>query len=422
MEQDVTFASPCYIKEYPLVIARGERAMVEDVDGNRFLDFMAGIAVASTGYGHPKVIAAIKAQADKFLHICGSDFYFEGMANLFERLAKLAPGPSRKRVFLSNSGAEAVDGAIKLARNSTRRAGLIAFKGAFHGRTYGAMSLTSSKVKQHAGFGPMLSEVYHVQYANPYRCECGQAHADCHLHSIAAIEELFARQVDPRDVAGDLRGADSGRGRLHRAAAAVPSRAARALRQARDSARVRRDPVRRRPHGEDVGDGVRGHRARHPAHREGARLGHAARRHHREGLDHEVGERRARLDVRRQSRSRARRRWRRSMSSSRSCCPRCPRSGERLIGAMRELQKKHPSIGDVRGKGLMIGVEFVKDRATREPAPELARALVDKAFEEGLLLLTCGKSTLRLAPPLVIDEQDIDIAVAIIDRALTSLT
>ncbi len=199
--QDEAFASPCYIKEYPLVIARGEKAMVEDVDGNRFLDFMAGIAVSSTGYGHPKVIAAIKAQADKFLHICGSDFYFEGLATMFERLAELAPGPSKKRVFLSNSGAEAVDGAIKLARNSTRRAGLIAFKGAFHGRTYGAMSLTSSKVKQHAGFGPLLSNVYHVQYANPYRCECGQAHADCHLHSIGAIEELFDRQVDPRDVA-----------------------------------------------------------------------------------------------------------------------------------------------------------------------------------------------------------------------------
>ena len=145
--RDQAFASSCYIKEYPLVVARGAGAMVEDVDGNRFLDFMAGIAVSSTGYGHPVVVAAVQEAAGRFLHICGSDFYYEGMAALCERLAKLAPGPSPKRVFLSNSGTEAVEGAIKLARNATRRPAIIAFKGAFHGRTYGAMSLTSSKVK-----------------------------------------------------------------------------------------------------------------------------------------------------------------------------------------------------------------------------------------------------------------------------------
>jgi 4-aminobutyrate aminotransferase len=421
VEQDVTFASPCYIKEYPLVIARGERAMVEDVDGNRFLDFMAGIAVASTGYGHPKVIAAIKAQADEFLHICGSDFYFEGMANLFERLAKLAPGLSRKRVFLSNSGAEAVDGAIKLARNSTRRAGLIAFKGAFHGRTYGAMSLTSSKVKQHAGFGPMLSDVYHVPYANPYRCECGRAHADCHLHSIAAIEELFARQVDPRDVAAIFVEPIQGEGGY----IVPPPQFLPALRALCDThgillvcdeiqcgvgrtgkmwatefAGIEPDillTAKGLASGMPLGaiiakDSIT--KWENGAH--GSTFG---------GNPVACAAAMATLDVVEQE-----------------LLPKVPALGDRLIGAMRELQAKHPSIGDVRGKGLMIGVEFVKDRATREPAPELARALIDTAFEQGLLLLTCGKSTLRLAPPLVIDEQDIDIAVAIIDRALTSLT
>src|SRR5216117_4144783 len=152
------FASTSYPKEYPLAVARGERAVGEDVDGNRFLDFMAGIAVSSTGYGHPKVVAAVKDAADRFLHICGSDFYYEGMAALCERLARIAPGTSRKRVFLTNSGTEATEGAIKLARYATRRTAIIAFRGAFHGRSTGAVSLTSSKARQHAGFGPLLPD------------------------------------------------------------------------------------------------------------------------------------------------------------------------------------------------------------------------------------------------------------------------
>src|SRR5256886_12145464 len=164
------WASTSYPKEYPLVIARGERAMVEDVDGNRYLDFMAGIAVASTGYGHPTVIRAIQDAAAKFLHICGSDFYFESFAALCERLAKLAPGPSKKRVFLSNSGTEAVEGAIKLARHSTGRPAGIAFLGAFHRRTYGGLSLTAGQAIHPAGFAPFLPEVHHVPYGYRYRC------------------------------------------------------------------------------------------------------------------------------------------------------------------------------------------------------------------------------------------------------------
>src|SRR5438128_9141928 len=145
------WASTSYPKEYPLAIARGERAMVEDVDGNRYLDFMAGIAVASTGYGHPRVVQAIQEAAGQFLHICGSDFYFESFAALCERLAQVAPGKSKKRVFLSNSGTEAVDGAIKLARHSTGRPAIVAFPGAFHGRTYGGVSLAGTTAIRRAG-------------------------------------------------------------------------------------------------------------------------------------------------------------------------------------------------------------------------------------------------------------------------------
>src|SRR5438046_3661904 len=149
------WASTSYPKEYPLVIARGAGAMVEDVDGNRYLDFMAGIAVASTGYGHPTVVRAIQEAAGRFLHICGSDFYFEGFAALCERLAKLAPGPSKKRVFLANSGTEAVEGAIKLVRHAKGRPALIAVLGAFHGRTYGGLRLTGGTAVQRDRFAPL---------------------------------------------------------------------------------------------------------------------------------------------------------------------------------------------------------------------------------------------------------------------------
>src|ERR671910_3369032 len=200
--RDAEWTSTCYIKEYPLVVARGSGVMVEDVDGNRYLDFMAGIAVSSTGYGHPQVIAAVKNAADRFLHICGSDFYYEGMAALCERLARVAPGDSKKRGFLTNSGTEATEAAIKLARHATRRTAIIAFRGAFHGRTTGAVTLTSSKARQHAGFGPLLPDVHHVPFAYRYRCQFCSDEPACNRGCIDVLEkELFTRHLDPEDVA-----------------------------------------------------------------------------------------------------------------------------------------------------------------------------------------------------------------------------
>ena len=200
--RDERWTSTSNIKEYPLVVERGSGAMIEDVDGNRYLDFMAGIAVASTGHAHPAVVTAVQDAAARFLHICGTDFYYEPMPALCERLATLAPGPSKKRVFLSNSGTEAVEGAIKLARYATGRSGIVAFKGAFHGRTMGALSLTSSKAKQHTGFGPFLPDVHHVPFAYCYRCEFGKTFPSCALFCASAIEDdLFARHISPKNVA-----------------------------------------------------------------------------------------------------------------------------------------------------------------------------------------------------------------------------
>jgi 4-aminobutyrate aminotransferase len=421
IERDSAWASTSYIKEYPLVVKRGAGAMIEDVDGNRYLDFMAGIAVASTGHAHPKVVAAIQESASRFLHICGTDFYYETMTALCERLARVAPGPSKKRVFLTNSGAEAVEGAIKLARNSTRRPAIIAFDGSFHGRTYGAMSLTSSKSIQRAGYGPMLPEVYHVPYANRYRCQHCRTGPQCTLDCVRSIEtELFARRVHPRDVAAIFVEPIQGEGGY-----VVPPHGF--LSGLRDLCNR---------HGillviDEVQSGV-------------GRTGKMFACEH-EGVEPDVlltakglgsgmpiGAIVAREEVMK---------WGQGAHGSTFggnpvCCAAALATldlvegglidnaiamGERLTLGVKRLAERHECIGDVRGLGLMIGVEFVADRTTRTPAPDVVHELVQRAFRRGLLLLGAGKSSLRLAPPLIVSADEVDTALRMIDEVLAEL-
>ena len=413
--RDAAWASSCYIKEYPLVVARGRGAMIEDVDGNRFLDFMAGIAVAATGHAHPRVVAAVQEAAGRFLHICGSDFYYEGMAALLERLATVAPGASRKRVFLTNSGTEAVEGAIKLARAATRRPALVAFEGAFHGRSYGAMSLTASKARQRGSFAPLLPEVYHVPYPNPYR-DGREAMA----RTMAALEGLFARRLDPRDVAAIFVEPVQGEGGY----IVPPAGFLRTLRELCDR------------HGillvaDEVQCGV-------------GRTGRMFACEHEEvepdilltakglGSGMPIG-----AIVSREAITT----WERGAHGSTfggnpvACAAalatldvveeglvaNAARMGERLMAGLRALAARHPAIGDVRGLGLMVGLELVADRATRAPAADLVHAVERLAFERGLLLLAAGQSTLRFAPPLLVDELDVDTALRILDECLTEI-
>ncbi|MGH7628006.1 MAG: acetyl ornithine aminotransferase family protein [Gemmatimonadales bacterium] len=418
--RDEAWTSPSYIKEYPLVMAGGAGAMAEDVDGNRYIDFMAGIAVTSTGYNHPAVVAAIRDAAARFLHICGTDFYFDGFATLAERLGRSAPGPSRKRVFLSNSGTEAVEGAIKLARYHTRRPALIGFHGSFHGRTYGAMSLTSSKARQREHFGPFLPEVYHVPYCTPYRCaDCGTGTgAGCTLHAIQAIEQLFDRLLHPEDVAAIFVEPIQGEGGY-----VIPQPGfLRALRELCDrhgillvadevQSGVGRTGRMWACDWEDVEPDIlvaaKGLGSGMPigafvakesvmtwsAGAHGSTFG---------GNPVSCAAALATLDI------------------VEGLLPHVRAMGDRLLSGMRRLQERYPVIGDVRGRGLMIGVEFVKDRATREPHPELVERLTERAFQEGLLLLGAGKSVIRLAPPLVLDEYDVDTGLAILDECLAA--
>ncbi len=421
VDRDAQWTSTCYIKEYPLVVARGQGVMVEDVDGNRYLDFMAGIAVSSTGYGHPKVVAAVKDAADRFLHICGSDFYYEGMAALCDRLARVAPGSTKKRVFLTNSGTEAVEAAIKLARHATRRTAIIAFSGAFHGRTTGAVTLTSSKARQHAGFGPLLPDVHHVPFAYRYRCQFCADEPACSRGCIDVIEkELFTRQLDPRDVAAIFVEPIQGEGGY----IVPPAGYLPALRELCDR------------HGillvaDEVQCGV-------------GRTGKMFACEH-EGVEPDILLTAKGLGsgmpigamISRESITT----WETGSHGSTFggnpvCCAaalatldlvegglmaNAARMGERLLARAEALKEKHACIGDVRGRGLMVGMEFVKDRTTREPAGELVHDLVQRAFRQGLLLLGAGKSTLRLAPPLVLDQNDVDTAMDMIDTCLAEL-
>jgi 4-aminobutyrate aminotransferase len=392
--RDRASTATCYLKEYPLAVGRGSGAMIEDVDGNRYLDFMAGIAVAATGHSHPKVVAAVQDAAAKFLHICGGDFYYESFAALPERLAKLAPGKEAKKVFLSNSGTEAVEGAIKLARHSTRRAAIIAFEGSFHGRSLGALSLTASKSIQRAGFGPLLPEVYHAPYGDADYIE----------------QRLFAKRLDPRDCAAIFVEPIQGEGGY----IVPPAGFLKSLRALCDK------------HGillvmDEVQSGI-------------GRTGRMF------ACDHEdivpdivlvskglasgmpLGAIIARADIMK---------WQPGAHGSTFggnpvCCAaalatldlvegglmqNAQQMGERLMKGSQELAKRHNVIGDVRGRGLMMGIEL------NDPA--LVKRVVLGAFQKGVLLLGAGKSAIRLAPPLVIDEEDIRIALATIGELLS---
>ncbi len=420
IDKDEAWSSTSYIKAYELAVSHGKGAMLEDVDGNRYLDFMSGIAVSATGYAHPTVVSAVKDAADKFFHVCGTDFYYHGMADLVERLGKLAPFEDKARVFLTNSGTEAVEGAIKLVRNSTRRSDLIGFLGAFHGRSYGAMSLGASKVTQRATFGPMLPGIHHVPFPDPYRLSTGGRDAGEWVLDYLR-HEIFGRRVGPDDVAAIFIEPMQGEGGY----VIPPKGFLKGLRELCDE------------HGillvfDEVQTGV-------------GRTGKMWAAEH-FGVEPDVlltakglgsgmpiGAIVARESVMK---------WQSGSHGSTfggnplSCAAALATldlveselmdnarvMGERLIAGLDRLKDKHAAIGDVRGSGLFVGLELVKDRETHRPAKKLADDLMHRGFQKGLLLLPCGKSTLRLAPPLVVDEYDIDMGVALIDECLTELT
>ena len=412
---DERFTSPSYTRMYPLAVERGEGATIEDVDGNRFLDFTAGIAVCSTGHCHPRVVAAIEQQAKKLIHMSGTDFYYAPQGNLARKLAELAPGGGDKRVFFTNSGAESVEAAFKLARYHTHRQHMIAFFGAFHGRTMGALSLTGSKMIQRRGFAPLIPQVTHIDYANPYR----DGPEAC-LHTLNQLEDLFRRTVPPTEVAGIIVEPIQGEGGY----IVPPPEFHRELKRIAEK------------HGilyivDEVQSGM-------------GRTGQMFAIEHwgvvpdiiclakgiASGLP--LGAIIARADLMD---------WGPGSHAStfggnpiscvaalttielleESLMKNAREVGGYLVSRLNQLKEKHALIGDVRGLGLMVGAELVKDRESKEPATAERDAVVQACFRHGLLMLGCGSSTLRFCPPLVVTREEVDTAVGIIDEVLQSI-
>lgn len=418
IERDQEVISPSYARAYPFAMERGKGTEVWDVDGNRFLDFAAGIAVTATGHSHPKVVRAIQEQAEKFLHI-SSDFYHQSWVELGERLDHIAPFKEDAVSFMTNSGTESVEAAIKLARYHTGATQFIGFLGAFHGRTLGSLSFTASKPLYHEGFYPLMSGVVHVPYPNPYRpVLAAKPGEDCGETVVRYIEEqVLGKLLPSEDVAGILVESIQGEGGY-----LVPPPgffpALRALCDRHDILLIV-DEVQSgmgrtgkwwaieqfgvEPDivcaGKGVASGIplgaiiaRKSIATWPLGSHGNTYG---------GNPIACAAALATLDLIRDE-----------------YLQNAQEVGEYALDALNEIAVRHPSVGQVRGIGLMIGMEFVMDKQTREPAHDLRERVVDHAFRRGLLTLGCGKSTVRFSPPLSITRDEVDEGMEIFDEAI----
>jgi 4-aminobutyrate aminotransferase len=422
VERSDRIVSPSLPRAYPLAVKEAQGVRVEDVDGNRFLDCAAGIAVCSTGHCHPHVVQAIEEQSRRLLHICGADFYDPMYISLAERLASLVPGDRAKRVFLGNSGAEAVEAALKLARYNSERSRILAFLGAFHGRTMGAVSLTASKPVYHGGFGPLLPGITHVPYAYCYRCAYNLTYPECDIACVDYIEDvLFARALPAEEVAAVFVEPVQGEGGY---IVPPPGWMAR-LRALCDRYGILM-----------VDDEVQ------------AGMGRTGKMFAIEHWDVEpdivcVAKALASgLPVSAMIASREIMDWPPGAHGSTFggnpvCCAaahatldvieeeglmdNATQVGGRLLANLGELAEESRLIGDVRGLGLMLAVELVKDKVSKEPAKKEAEAVVQAAFRRGLLLLPCGPSSIRFSPPLILSAAQADTAFGIFAEALAEV-
>ncbi len=416
LERDAKFMSPSYTREYPLVAKRGRGAVVEDVDGNSFLDFAAGIAVCSTGHCHPKVVEAIQKQAAELIHMSGTDFYYESLPQLAERLVATMPGAEHKKVFFGNSGTEAVEGAIKLARYATKRDKLIAFYGGFHGRTMGSLSLTASKSTQRKGFGALLSNVEHIHYPYAYRCAQGHGPETCGAEILEMLEnDMFKRLFDPEDVAGIIIEPIQGEGGYIPAPKFFLQELQRICRKhgimlildevqsgmgrtgkwwAYEHAGIEPDII---TTAKGIASGMP--LSAFIAKESVMKWGPGAHGSTFGGNPVCIAAALTTMDLIESQ----------YMENAR-------RMGDYLFGRMAEWTRKFKVVGDVRGRGLMIAIEIVRDQRTKEKAADLRTAIVDLAFHKGLLVLSAGENSLRLSPPLLIDEEQADFAVKTLEE------
>jgi 4-aminobutyrate aminotransferase len=421
---DERLISPSYTRSYPLVAKSGRSIVITDVDGNEFYDFSAGIAVTSTGHCHPHIVAAIQKQAAELIHMSGTDFYYESMVTLAERLSKIAPMPGPHKFYYGNSGAEAIECALKLARYHTKRPNVIAFFGAFHGRTMGALSLTASKPQQRRRFSPLMPGVTHVPYPDLYRGRKDPTQdPDAFALSCARFieEKLFKTTLPPEEVAAIFVEPVQGEGGY----VVAPTIFMQELRRICDL------------HGillvlDEVQSGIGRtgkwwaveHTGVQPdmvcmakGLASGMPLGITMTRS--EIMDWVPGSHAstfggnpvciaaamATLDVIEQE----------------HLLEHTTEVGAHMMKRMSTWPAKLKLVGDVRGRGLMIGVDIVKDKSTKEHAAAERDLIIEKAFEHGILFLGCGPSSIRLCPPLVVTKAEADVALDVLEACIVQV-
>jgi 4-aminobutyrate aminotransferase len=423
VDADHKWISPSYTRSYPMVAKRGRGLRVEDVDGNEFLDFASGIAVCSTGHCHPEVVKAIQDQAAELIHMSGTDFYYESMIQLSEKLSAIAPMPGPHKFYYGNSGAEAIECALKIARYHTGRQNIIAFFGAFHGRTMGALSLTASKPQQRRRFGPFVPGVTHVRYPYAYRgCSGGPQEEEAFALGCARYieEKLFKTTLPPEEVAAIFVEPIQGEGGY----VVAPTIFMQELRKICDRHGILlvADEV-------QSGAGRTGkwwaieHTGVQPdivcmakGIASGMPLSVCMTRA--EIMDWKPGSHASTFGGNPVSIAAA-------MATldviEREGMANAAKVGDAMMRRLKEWPVKHPIVGDVRGRGLMIGIEIVKDQKSREAAGEWRNKIEVLAYERGLLILGCGETSIRLAPPLILKQEEADIALDILEDCITQI-
>jgi 4-aminobutyrate aminotransferase len=406
-------------KSAPIAAARGHGVWIEDVDGNRLLDFTSGVGVVNVGHCHPEVVRAIQEQAAKLMHFAGTDYYYEVQNRLADKLTHITPGTHEKKVFFTNSGTESVEAALKLARWNRRRPITIGLLGAFHGRTMGALTMTTSKTTQRQRFEPFAGGGHHIPAPYCFRCPYQLTYPSCDLYCAKILKELyFETSIPPDDVAAFIAEPVLGEGGYivpppgwHKAIKAICEEQGILYISDEVQAGVGRTG---KWYGIEHHGVVPDILTTAKALGGGLPMGAIV---FRKELDYtypgahsntfggnlvagaaslatiEVIEREKVLENAR-------------------------REGEHLMARLRELQKKYPVIGDVRGLGLMVGTEFVRSASDKSPNVKLRDRILDESYRRGLILLPCGKSSIRYIPPLVITREEIDEGVEILDQAI----
>jgi 4-aminobutyrate aminotransferase len=418
LRKDAKYISPSYTRSYPAVIENAKGTWVTDVDGNVFLDFSSGIGVVATGHCHPEVVEAIKTQASKLIHMSGTDFYYPNQTALAEKLAEIVPGAQNKKVFFGNSGAEAVECAMKLSRYNKRRPRYIAFFGAFHGRTFGALSLTGSKAAQRKFFAPLVSSVTHVPYAYCYRCPFHLEYPSCGIECVKYIDNFILKKTVPaEEVAAIFVEPIQGEGGY----ITPPKGWLPALRELCDRNDIllvddevqagmgrtgRMFAIEHYETKADIYCIAKGIASGMPL---GACVASSGI------MDWPPGSHAS------------------TFGGNPVCCAaavktiellehglieNAARLGEIALQRLNGLANHYEFIGDIRGKGLMLGIELVADRVSKEPVKDKRDAVVYEAFKNGLLILGAGETTVRLIPPLVVNEEELQTGLDIFEKAL----